>query len=593
MRTVMRPLAALAVVVAAVVGAPGGGGAVAAGTPEQARPEQARPEPARPEQARLEQALQQRLLTGVGVRGGDREGEDLMQLGRFYDGRASAPVWIENGRPSPRAHLLYAALAAAAEDGLDPRRYGVQRLGALLEHGDSPDALAELEVLLSRGALLFGRDLAAGRLDPSRIDPELIVERQEPDPQELLRRVAEAADPGGTVRAMAPARPEYRRLREALAAYRTLAAAGGWPAVPTGGETLKPGQGDPRVPALRARLAATGELPQTAPAPADPQLYDPALEAAVRLFQRRNGLEPDGAVGRQTVVALNVTARQRVTQIEINMERWRWLPADLGPSYLIVNLAAFDLAVFEGDRPVHTARIVVGAPFTRTPVFSESMTYLELNPYWNVPPTIARDEIFPKARKDPGYLARHGYELLSDWSETAVPVDPATVDWRHGSLNRYKVRQKPGDTNSLGRIKFMFPNRFNVYLHDTPSKRLFERANRTFSHGCMRVENPLDLAETVLRLTGTAGWDRARLDAAIAGNQRQVVRLRRPLPVHVTYVTAFVEEDGTVAFRPDIYGRDATLAAALAAPQGRQQAAPRPPAAAGKGGAEGAGPVAE
>lgn len=513
------------------------------------------------------EALQHRLTTGVGAPKADQDGQTLALLGRFYEGRKFAPVWIEGNHPSARAGALLAVLKSADADGLDPKDYGVGRIGTLLERGDSPDALAELEVLLSAGAVGFGRDLGSGRLEPSQVDAELFVQRREVKPGPLLDKVAAAPDPAAVLRPLAPKRPEYAGLKAALVRYRALAAAGGWPQVPSEGETLKPGQSDARVPPLRQRLRVTGELPAESPDPADPLLYDPLLESAVRRFQQEHGLEPDGAVGKGTFAALNVPVDQRIGQIVLNMERWRWMPDDLGPRYLMVNLAAFSLAVFENGHPIHKARVVVGAPYTRTPVFSESMTYLELNPYWHVPAKIAEKEIFPKARKDPAYLTKHGYVLLSDWTESAVPLPPGSIDYARLGLpgHRFRVRQEPGDQNSLGRIKLMFPNQFDVYLHDTPSKTLFSRANRTFSHGCIRVENPFDLAELILRLTGTTGWDRARLDQVVASNVRTVVRLKSALPVHLTYITAFVEEDGTVNFRGDIYGRDRKLAAALLA----------------------------
>ncbi len=512
-------------------------------------------------------AMQERLTKGVGSPRGERDGQDLVLLGKFYESRNMAPVWLEGGKPGPRAAAMLAALKASALEGLEPKDYGVNRIAALLERGDSPDALAELELLLTKGALTLGRDLASGRLEPSIVDPELFVERRGVDPLALLGKVTGAADPGAVLATLLPTRIEYVRLRDALARYRDLAAAGGWPRVQSEGETLKPGQADPRVPSIRERLKVTGEYPGDAPLPEDPTLYDPELEKAVVTFQRRHGLDPDGAVGKGTFAALNVPVDQRIGQIKLNMERWRWMPDDLGRRYLIVNLAAFELALFEEGKVVHQTRVVVGATSTRTPVFSETMTFFEVNPYWHVPVKIARDEIFPKAKKDPTYLAREGYVLLSDYTESAVPVDPKTVDWAQLTPRtfRYRVRQEPGDKNSLGRIKMMFPNQWDIYLHDTPSKKLFGRATRSFSHGCIRVENPFDLAEAILRVTGTTSWDRVKLDEALASGQRQVIRLKQSLPVHITYITAFVESDGTVDFRGDVYGRDRRLAQALIA----------------------------
>lgn len=510
-------------------------------------------------------ALHQRLSAGVGTPENDRDSQDLLTLGSFYEKRHFAPAWIEGTKPSDRAGLLLAALQKAGQQGLNPSDYGVARIANLMDHGDSPDALAELEVLLSHGALDYGRDLATGRLAPMTIDSELYVEKRSIDVLTLLNRLASLPDPGTELAELPPHRAEYQRLTSALQQYRELAAAGGWQPVPVGDASLKPGGNDDRLPALRARLMVTGELPADAVAPKDPTLFDDATTEALKKFQARHGLEPDGVLGRQTLLALNITAEQRVAQLALNMERWRWMPVDLGPSYILVNLAAFHLAIFEQGNIVHEARVVVGNSSTRTPVFSRKMSYLEINPYWHVPAKIIRDEIFPKAKKDPSYLAKQGYELLSDWTESAVPVDPSKLDWAHMTRLPYRVRQVPGDKNSLGRIKMMFPNEFDVYLHDTPSKNLFNRANRSFSHGCIRVENPFDVAEVILRLTGTTDWPRAKIDEVVAGGQRTVVRLKKPLPIHISYVTAFVADDGTVNFRSDIYGRDRKLATAIRA----------------------------
>ncbi|WP_119679616.1 L,D-transpeptidase family protein [Indioceanicola profundi] len=512
----------------------------------------------------LHGAFRERLLSGEGLPAPDRAGRDLDILRAFYDGRGGQPVWIVQDRPTDQASRLLASLAAADREGLTPRDYGVARITALMERGDSPQALAELELLLSHAALNYARDLDVGRIEPKLADPELYLDRAEPDPLALLRSLAGASDPGTVLDAMAPRRSDYTQLRAALAAYRTRKDAGGWPAVPAG-ETLRPGERQDRVPALRSRLAATGEYAAEHFLPPDPLVYDPALEEAVRRFQRTHGLEPDGVVGAATLAAMNVTVDQRIEQIRLNMERWRWMPDELGPNYLLVNLAGFTLELFESDRVIHTARVVVGTPYQKTPVFSDSMTYLEVNPYWNVPPSIAKGELLPKLQEDPYYLARNGYTLFSDWSENAIPLDAALIDWSkvRPETFGYKIRQDPGDNNALGRIKFMFPNQFDIYLHDTPSRRLFSRANRTFSHGCIRVEDPFALAERVLAMTGTKAWDRTRLDATLLTGQRQVIRLATPLPIHLSYITAFVDETGEMQFRNDIYGRDAKLAAAL------------------------------
>jgi L,D-transpeptidase YcbB len=279
------------------------------------------------------------------------------------------------------------------------------------------------------------------------------------------------------------------------------------------------------------------------------------------------GLEQDGLIGQNTFAALNVPAGERVRQILLNLERRRWMADNPGERYVFVNLADFELKVVDGPRTVFDTRVVVGAPYHRTPVFSGEMTYLEINPYWNVPPSIARKELLPKIKADPGYLAANDFELLSDWSDSARALDPHSIDWSTVTPERftYKLRQGPGAGNALGHIKFMFPNQFNIYLHDTPARGLFARDVRDFSHGCIRVQDPETFGAFVL--AKQSGWSLDTIDAAIATGKRQIVTLDAPLPVHIAYLTAWVNKDGTVHFRRDVYGRDAILAAHLFGPK--------------------------
>jgi murein L,D-transpeptidase YcbB/YkuD len=247
--------------------------------------------------------------------------------------------------------------------------------------------------------------------------------------------------------------------------------------------------------------------------------------------------------------------------MELNLERRRWMDDNLGDYYVFVNVADQQLKVVRNEKTIHTARLVVGKPYARTPVFSETMKYVVLNPYWNVPPAIADKEYLPKLKKDPGFLQRQGIRVLTGSGDNAGEVDPYTVNWSALSRMSYSLRQDSGAKNALGRVKFMFPNRFNVYLHDTPSKSLFEKDLRVFSHGCMRIENPLDFAALLL---ADQGWTRKKIDTAVASGSQRVINLTKPIPVHVTYLTAWVDKDGTVNFRRDVYGRDKQLAAALA-----------------------------
>jgi murein L,D-transpeptidase YcbB/YkuD len=501
--------------------------------------------------------LARHLRLGAGT-ASEQAAERLVVLAAFYQERQMAPLWLDESGATTRASALAAVLRAAGLNGLDPEDYGAAEITALLPAG-TPDERAELELRLSLGLIEITSDLASGRLEPNKVNPELFIYPHDVDPAQVIRAAAAAPDIAAFVASFEPAQPEYRRLRAALADYRALAAAGDWPAV-ADGPTLKPGMTDARVAQLRARLAVAA-----APG-ADPTLFDDELARAVEAFKQRQGLEQDGAVGRNTLAALNLSVEDRIRQILLNLERRRWMPDDPGERYVFVNLADFELKVVDGPKTVFDTRVVVGAPYHRTPVFSDDMTYVDINPYWNVPTSIARNELLPKIKQDPGYLAANNFELLSDWSESATVLDPHTIDWSNVTPERfaYKVRQGPGPGNALGHIKFMFPNQFNVCLHDTPARGLFAKDQRSFSHGCIRVANPDQFGAFVL--AGQPGWSLAEIDDAIASGQRMVVALQEPLPVHITYLTAWVNKDGSVNFRRDVYGRDEILAAALLSP---------------------------
>lgn len=312
-----------------------------------------------------------------------------------------------------------------------------------------------------------------------------------------------------------------------------------------------------RIVTLRARLRQSGDLTLADSSPR----FDAPLQVAVARFQSRHGLDIDSAVGVGTLRAMNVSAARRADQIRLNLERWRWLPPVMGDRYIVVNIPAFEMKVVDSGRTVLRMRSIVGRAYRNTPIFTDTLTYLVMSPYWNVPPNLAVMDILPKVRKNIGYLATQRITVFRGNSNT--PVDPRAVNWASvgGTQMPYRFRQDPGPLNSMGRVKFMFPNQFNVYMHDTPDHSLFDKAERSFSSGCVRLSEPLALAEYLLRANG--GWDIAAIDAATSQSSERSVQLKSPIPVHLLYWTAWADVDGTTHFREDIYERDAPLSRAL------------------------------
>ncbi|MBO6562752.1 MAG: L,D-transpeptidase family protein [Nisaea sp.] len=470
----------------------------------------------------------------------------------FHASRNDAPVWVggkNDGALNERGLAVLSALAAADRDGLDPSDYAIDP--SVTEPG-------ALDRAVSATLIRYVTDLQAGRVAPQKADPDLFVYAREIDISGSLERLAAAEDPKAALSNLAPANPVYRRLRRLLAEYRALEETGGWTNVP-GGPALKPGMRDPRVEAVRTRLQATADIGESE---GDRQLYDAALEIAVRAFQRRHGLEPDGVVGAKSVAAMNVPVGERIRQILINMERFRWMPDEFGDDHVFVNMAGFELDYVRHGTIDLRMRVVVGRQYRETPVFSDRIRYIEVNPTWTVPPKIANQDLLPKILKDPGFLKTGGFEVFSSWQEDATLLDPAKIDWAKLPNGRvpYRLRQAPGKTNALGQFKFMFPNRFDIYLHDTPARQDFRRAVRAFSSGCIRLEQPQTLAEVLLAADGQPA---ERLAGALASGKTTRINFKTPVPVHLTYLTTWIGEGGTVEFRDDIYGRDKLLAAAL------------------------------
>jgi murein L,D-transpeptidase YcbB/YkuD len=496
------------------------------------------------------------ITAGTAVLADETDDQRLTDVYLYYSDRDFKPIWTRDAGAKTKAKVLLKVLKAAGEHGLDPNDYSIDEIEERIDSTD-PEQLAELDLLISDVFADYGRDLAKGRIDPASTSSEIHVTPKGPGPLSLIDGAEDAEDIEPYLATLAPRAWEYSALKDGLAHYRAIAAAGGWPGLPEG-PTLKPAMNDPRVAVLRKRLIVTGEFKGDASDMAT--LYDDPLAEAVKAFQVRHGLNGDGAIGPGTLAALNVPVEERVAQLVINLERRRWIEDDLGQFYIFVNLADALLRVMREngseDETVHEARLVVGEPTKRTPVFTENMSFIVFNPYWEVPPSIANNEYLPKLRHDAGYLARQNIRIMSASGE----VDPWSVDWSSMSRMPYRLRQDSGEGNALGRIKFMFPNPYNIYIHDTPSKRLFEKEKRFFSHGCMRVQHPATLAEVLLK---GQGWSLARIESQMASGEQRIVNLATKIPVHVNYLTAWVDKAGAVQFRPDVYGRDKPLIEAL------------------------------
>ncbi len=489
----------------------------------------------------------------------------------FYRNRDFRPAWIDDGLVLANARALLPALRQVSVDGLDPENYHFAAIESLLAEIDAsakkglrhvrPEALADLEMLLTDGFLLCGSHLVHGQVDPETIQSEWFIKGHFEDLAAALEKGLAAKDIRGALDSLRPGFIVYQGLRRAYGQYVKRVAAGGWPAFPAGPKLGK-GDRDARVAALRRSLAAMADLPAAEPA-SDPDLFDQALEDAVKSFQRRHGLEPDGVVGAGTASAIDVPAADRLKQIRANLERWRWITRDLGERYVLVNVAGFRVGIYEGGREVLSMPAIVGRSYRQTPDFSGKISTITLNPPWNVPPKLAREDILPKLRTDPSYLEKKSFRVFEGWSEGAREIDPAAIDWaliKEDSLS-FKFRQDPGPQNALGRIMFLFPNKFDVYMHDTPERWLFSRAIRDFSSGCIRVEKAVDLAGYLLR--DDPDWTVEKITEAIETGETKTIRLRSPLNIHVLYWTAWLGEDGRVQFRQDIYLRDAALVRAL------------------------------
>ncbi|MEM7546593.1 MAG: L,D-transpeptidase family protein [Pseudomonadota bacterium] len=483
-----------------------------------------------------------------------------------YEASAFEGIWFGPEGDDSKALELIAALEGAGAHALPVSRYRIDMLrkAVLAASSGDPARVATAEIALTHSFLTYARDVSSGLLEPRSVDRELHVFPDRPQEAALLARLSRTSSVADFIERLAPQNDDYRALKAELATL--VSGTTNWGAAVPVGPSIRFGEVGPRIDAMRARLIAIGDhqVDATISEDAAPAIYDDALEASVRAFQRRHGLNDDGIAGRRTIDAMNASPEDRRAQIIVNMERLRWMNRDLGRRHVYVNQADFTVQLIDAGTVVFSERVVVGKRRRhRTPEFSDQMTHLVLNPTWHVPNSIATDEILPKLQEDPEYLSKKNMRLVPRGGGEAP--DPLLTDWSVYTANDfpYRIKQRPSGGNALGRVKFMFPNQFSIYLHDTPSKSLFKKDARAFSHGCVRVQDPLRFAKALLSVQrdDAEGYIQRVLDR----RKERRVNLDEPVPVHLTYRTAWIDQSGNRQYRDDIYGRDARVLTALRA----------------------------
>ena len=506
----------------------------------------------------LEQLVHSGFLSNSGV---SIASVDLLLS--IYEPRNYLPTWSDQRQIGE----LVAAIKATAADGLDPSDYHLELVESiytdrLAGRQTSPEETAVRDLILTDSLARLGYHQLFGKVNPYTFDPHWNFRRElnDVDPAIAIQNAIDSPSLTEFLSNFFQRGWFYRKLQTALADYRQIAANGGWSVVPDG-PTLKPGASDRRLPVIARRLIISGDL-----APGDtvtrPAIYDESLQQAVSRFQERHGLDTDAVIGPATLRALNVPVEMRVEQLEVNIERARWVLDDIEDDFVLVNIAGFKAYVFRDRKVVWETKVQVGSAFHQSPVFRDEIKYVVLNPTWTVPYSIATKEILPKIKRDPNYFATRDFDLKT---HSGKFIDPSSVNWATITARNfpYWLVQRPGPNNALGRIKIMFPNEHAVYLHDTPSKALFSKAERAFSHGCIRVENPFDLAEQLL---GDNGWNQEKFQAVLDEKKTKTVLLSKPMPVLLLYWTAMADPDGTVYFFNDVYERDERIAEALGEP---------------------------
>lgn len=478
----------------------------------------------------------------------------------FYKQRNYEAAWVKKRGVNNQGEALLAALEKADAEGLNSEDYKLQYLYHLkekIEKDRNADvaAVAKLDKEFTAAYLKFANHKLRGRVNPERLDALWKTNRRERDLASHLQRALQQEEVEESLALLEPEDPQYDAIKKAYSKYKQLLETKGeWPKLPAD-LVIEAGDSSKYVATLRERLSADGYFDSPKPDSVK-QVYDSTLVKAIMVYQQKNGLESDGIIGGETLNMLNTSLKERITQLQLNLERMRWSPEKPEGRYLLVNIPQYMLYIYEGDEKAMEMKVIVGEAFASgTPIFDDTLEYISFSPTWTVPISIATGEMLPKLRQNPSYLRNNNFKLYEGWSEDAPELNPHAINWHQVSASNfpYRIVQQPGDNNALGHIKFMFPNTLDIYLHDTPADYLFKKAERDFSHGCIRVEEPVELAYYFLH---DQGWDREKIKEYMHLSSPENVILEEKTPVILDYRTAWVDDDGRVTFAKDIYGHD-------------------------------------
>ncbi|MBX9850304.1 MAG: L,D-transpeptidase family protein [Cytophagaceae bacterium] len=487
-----------------------------------------------------------------------------VKIHKFYSRRNYQLAWSDKGEFLPQADMFVNLVRDYSTDGLDtfPDNNISQKLKDTKEarkpHREEVSAMRkDLDMLLTASFFQYSRKIWRGNVDPQNDNMEWFIDRKKIKFGKTLDIILADKENEDPFKDFSPLHKEYYQLKALLIRYKKMESAGGWAKVSLGStEKLQKGDTSATVITLRKRLHAEGDLSTLT----NDSMFDADVETAVKKFQRRNGLKEDGIVAGETIKEMNVSIQERINQIIVNMERWRWVPDKISNNYIWVNIPEFRLHVIENGKEAWGMNVIVGKAATYTPIFNDEIEYIVMSPTWNVPETIKRDELVPSVKKDSDFLARQNMEVLV----SNKPVDPQSIDWNNLSekdLRKMSFRQKPGSGNALGHVKFLFPNEFDVYLHDTPEGHLFSQAERDFSHGCIRIQEPQKFAEYLLK--NDPSWTKEKISRAMHNGQEQFIKLKKKTPVYIVYFTAWMDKKGQANFREDLYKHDEKLAKAF------------------------------